>query len=113
METKNIYEKPFITADYLRGLGEEERKVTVIDEGILRDFEGKQRLTVKVQFASSKDIKDLKISPQTWENIRKEYGTETSNWLSKQLLLTIKVYGNKMEGVIAEPINIKSSDNNI
>ena len=92
METKQMYEKYWLTKEFLNELPLRERKGVIIGSGTkvtLGQGEIKdERIKLPIEFKGETQ-KEWTVSFSCYESIVKEYGTNSDDWVGAILLFTV------------------------
>ena len=92
METKEFYEKYWLTKEFINDLPLAERKAVIIGAGdkvVLGQGEIKdERIKIPVEFVKARQ-KEWTVSFGCYEVLAKEFGTESKDWVGGILLFSV------------------------
>lgn len=107
METKEFFKSEFICWDDVSHLGDVERIATILDEGRYKPSqysESKMNFVLVIQLAKSMEIFDFRMQKKSWRNLKDEWGSDSKDWLGKQVSINPFVYKEGHNGIELKPV---------
>lgn len=99
MEIKNLIDGNNLNANVVKQATN--KNAVILSSGAMKKMQdGQEKFSLLVEF----DGRQLGFTPNkiSLENISKKYGTETTKWVGKVILLNTQLMSNGKDGVIAQ-----------